>query len=105
MYWSDVGTKKIEFANLDGSNRTVLVYSADIGQPVSLHFYQNKLLVADLLYKSQIIVLNVTSETNSSVYADGVVGGNETFATLYGVLIFHQAEIQGTFSNNLTLPY
>ena len=97
MYWSDAGRDKIEYANLDGSSRTVLVNSADINQPVGLVYYQNQLFVVETSF-SQLIVLNVTSETNSSVYAEGVVGVDGTFMQAYGILIFDpfHRETQGS---------
>ena len=102
MYWSDSSRDKIEYANLDGSSRTVLVNSSDIENPFGLFYYQNQLFVVDGSF-SQLIVLNVTSETNSPVYADGVVGVNGAFDTPYGILIFHQAGTQGTVSNNFII--
>ena len=106
MYWADAVEKKIEYANLDGSSRTVLV--TNIGQARGLFFYQNQLFVADDKF-ARIIVLNVTSETNSSVYTDGFVGVSGTFKRPYDILIFSEsnssADTQGTVSNDLLIPY
>ena len=84
---------------------------ADIGVPRGLFFYQNQLFVADDKF-TQIIVLNVTSETNSS-YADGLVGVSGTFEEPYDILIFSEANSsanntqgsEGTVSNDLIFPY
>ena len=44
LYWTDAGTQKIQRANLDGSNVTDLVTSADgLDQPSGLTIYNNQL--------------------------------------------------------------
>ena len=80
---------KIEYADLDGSNRKVLVSSTYIDGASGLNFYQNKLLVIEVPTQT-LMLLNVTSET-SSVYPDGVVE-NSTFMTPFDAFVFQSGK-------------
>lgn len=87
LFWIDSTTKKIEYTDLDGNSRTVLVSSSEITYPSALNFYQDKLLILERV-AGNLTVLNVTSETNSSVYSAGVVGESTSFTQSADALIF-----------------
>ncbi|XP_068993611.1 low-density lipoprotein receptor-related protein 4 isoform X1 [Neodiprion pinetum] len=81
LYWADGGTKKIEYSDLNGKGRTVLI-STDLPHPFGLVIFKNKIFWTDWDTQS-IHQADKNDGSNRSVVRSGISG-------LMDVRVFHR---------------
>ncbi|KAF5269791.1 hypothetical protein FQA39_LY08572 [Lamprigera yunnana] len=95
LYWADGGTKAIEYSNLDGSNRKILIGSSVLPHPFGLDVFGNYVYWTDWI-TSNIEAANKITAANRTVLGSGING-------LMDVRVFHRSRKMvktGCNSNN-----
>ncbi|KAB0798924.1 hypothetical protein PPYR_06804 [Photinus pyralis] len=94
LYWADGGTKAIEYSNLDGTNREVLIGSSILPHPFGLDVFGNYVYWTDWI-TSNIEAATKLTGSNRTILGSGI---NE----LMDVRVFHRSRkiIKTACSNN-----